>query len=144
MQVPTPGLLVSRSNPEGVGLKSTKGRRSRLVPLAERVLDIVADLSVGKGPTDLLCTTDQATALHPTAVVRTLAWEKTAGGVAGSMTSATPRRACGWRVASIPGRSRPGSVTSRSRRRTATCTSSGRRLIGRVWSASISRGATKG
>lgn len=80
MQVPTPGLLVSRSNPEGVGLKSTKGRRSRLVPLADRVLDIVADLSVGKGPTDLLCTTDQATALHRTAVVRTLDWEKTAGG----------------------------------------------------------------
>ena len=61
-------------------MKSTKGRRSRLVPLADRVLDIVADLSVGKGSTDLLCTTDQATALHRTAVVRTLAWEKTAGG----------------------------------------------------------------
>lgn len=80
MQVPTPGLLVSRSNPEGVGIKSTKGRRSRLVPLADRVLDIVETLSLGKSPTDLLCTTDLGTALHRTAVVRTLDWENTAGG----------------------------------------------------------------
>lgn len=80
MQVPTPGLLISRSNPEGVGIKSTKGRRSRLVPLADRVLGIVETLSLGKSPTDLLCTTDLGTALHRTAVVRTLDWENTAGG----------------------------------------------------------------
>lgn len=80
MQVPTPGLLVSRSNPEGVGIKSTKGRRSRLVPLADRVLDIVADLSKGKAPMDLLCTTDQGATLHRSAISRTLDWERTAGG----------------------------------------------------------------
>lgn len=80
MQVPTPGLLVSRSNPEGVGVKSTKGRRSRLVPLADRVLDIIADLSQGKSPTGLLCTTDQGTPLHRSAVVRSLDWGNTAGG----------------------------------------------------------------
>lgn len=73
-------VLVSRSNPEGVGVKSTKGRRSRLVPLADRALDIVADLSQGKSSVDLLCTTDQGTTLHRSAVVRSLDWENTAGG----------------------------------------------------------------
>ena len=38
LEVPSPGLLVSRSAPEGVDTKSTKGRRSRRVPLADRVL----------------------------------------------------------------------------------------------------------
>lgn len=80
MQVPTPGLVVSRSDPEGVGVKSTKGRRSRLVPLADRVLEIVAELSQDKAPTDLLCTTDSGSSLHRSAVLRTLAWEETAAG----------------------------------------------------------------
>ena len=80
MQVPTPGLLVSRSNPEGVGVKSKKGPRRRLGPLADRVMAIVADLSQGKSPSDLLCTTDQGVTLHRSAVVRTLDWENPAGG----------------------------------------------------------------
>ncbi len=80
MQVPTPGLVVSRSSPEGVGVKSTKGRRSRLVPLANRVLEIVAELSQDKASTDLLCTTDSGSSLHRSAVLRTLAWEETAAG----------------------------------------------------------------
>lgn len=80
MKVPTPGLVICRSNPEGVGLKSTKRRRSRLVPLADRVLDIVAELSKDKAATDLLCTTDTGSPLHRSAVVRTLAWEATAAG----------------------------------------------------------------
>jgi len=80
MQVPTPGLLVSRSSPEGVGVKSTKGRRSRLVPLADRVLDIVAELSAGKKANEPLCTTDQGKILHRSSVVRTLDWETTARG----------------------------------------------------------------
>lgn len=41
LEVPSPGLLLSRSAPEGVGIKSTKGRHSRRVPLANRVLPIV-------------------------------------------------------------------------------------------------------
>ena len=112
--------------------------------LADRVLGIVETLSLGKSPSDLLCTTDQSTTLHRSAVVRSLDWENTAAEVVGSMTSVTPRRACVWRVASTPGRSRRGSVTSQSRPRTATCTSSARRPIGRVWSASIGRGVMTG
>jgi hypothetical protein len=47
-RVPTPGLLTRRAAPEGVGLKSTKGRRSRRVPLADRVLPLVLDMAENK------------------------------------------------------------------------------------------------
>jgi integrase len=56
MEIPTPGLMVRRSAPEGVGTKSTKGRRSRRLPLANRVLQIVHALAEGKQPGDLLLT----------------------------------------------------------------------------------------
>jgi integrase len=48
MEVPTPGLMVRRSTPEGVDTKNTKGRRSRRVPLANRVLPVVRDFAQGK------------------------------------------------------------------------------------------------
>ena len=51
VEVPTPGLLVRRSAPEGVGTKATKGRRSRRVPLANRVLPIAHRLADGKAAT---------------------------------------------------------------------------------------------
>ena len=47
MQVPTAGLLVRRSAPEGVGTKATKGRHSRRVPLASRVLPFISRLALG-------------------------------------------------------------------------------------------------
>ena len=80
MQVPTPGLLVRRSNPEGVGVKSTKGRRSRRVPLADRVLPIVERMADGKAPGDLLLTTEGGAMLHRTATLRALKWETTGAG----------------------------------------------------------------
>lgn len=80
MEVPTPGLLVRRSKPEGVGVKSTKGRRSRRVPLANRVLPIVQRMAEGKTPEDLLLTTESGAMLHRTAVLRSLKWEKTGAG----------------------------------------------------------------
>ncbi|WP_282005516.1 hypothetical protein [Propioniciclava sinopodophylli] len=43
-------------------------------------MNIVANLSQGKSPSDLLCTTDQGATLHRSAVVRTLDWENPAGG----------------------------------------------------------------
>jgi len=80
MEVPTPGLLIRRSDPEGVGVKSTKGRRSRRVPLANRILPIARQMAAGKDPADLLLTTENGAKLHRTAVLRTLKWEQTGGG----------------------------------------------------------------
>jgi len=79
VEVPTPGLLVRRSDPEGVGRKATKGRTSRRVPLANRVLPIVRDLANGKAADDLLLTTAQGAQLHRSAVLRTLHWTTTGG-----------------------------------------------------------------
>jgi integrase len=80
MQVPTPGLLIRRAAPEGVGLKSTKGRRSRRVPLANRVLPLVLAMATDKEPGDLLFTTDGGAQLHRTAVLRAVNWRKTSHG----------------------------------------------------------------
>ena len=80
MEVPTPGLMVHRSAPEGVGTKSTKGRRSRRVPLADRVLPIIQRLSEDKEPGDLLLTTSRGATLHRSAVLRSVKWVTTGQG----------------------------------------------------------------
>ena len=79
MEVSTPGLLVRRSAPEGVGTKSTKGRRSRRV-LANRILPTVRGLAEGKEPSDLLLTTSLGATLHRSAVRRSLRWSTTGQG----------------------------------------------------------------
>lgn len=78
--VPTPGLLVRRSQTEGGAVKATKGRRGRRVPVADRILPIVQRMAEGKQPTDLLITTGGGAQLHRTAVLRTVKWDQTAGG----------------------------------------------------------------
>lgn len=80
IEVPTPGLMVRRSDPEGVGVKSTKGRRSRRVPLANKVLSIVRAWAEGKEADDLLITTSRGAQLHRSAVLRSVKWEKTSQG----------------------------------------------------------------
>ncbi len=70
MEIPTPGLMVRRSAPEGVGTKSTKGRRSRRVPLANRVLPIVhvarGGKAAGRPPADHLAGRHVASIVRPT------------------------------------------------------------------------------
>lgn len=80
MEVPTPGLLVRRSAPEGVGTKSTKGRRSRRVPVADRVLPIIRQLAESKQPGDLLLTSSRGARLHRTASLRSVNWSSTGQG----------------------------------------------------------------
>lgn len=80
VEVPTPGLLVRRSAPEGVGTKATKGRRSRRVPVANRVLPLVEEMSRDKSLGDLLLTTAGGARLHRSAVLRTLDWPVTGRG----------------------------------------------------------------
>jgi integrase len=80
VEVPTPGLIVRRNQPEGIERKRPKGRRSRRVPLANRVLPIVRDLAQGKAAHELLFTTTRGAMLHRSAVLRTLDWEQTSQG----------------------------------------------------------------
>lgn len=80
VEVPTPGLMVRRSQPEGSPVKSTKGRSMRRVPLADRVLPIVRALAEGKAAPDLLFTTAGNAQLWRTATVRVLDWGKTGQG----------------------------------------------------------------
>jgi integrase len=80
MRVPTPGLVVRRAAPEGVGVKSTTGRRSRPVPLANRVLPLVLAMTEGKEPGDLLFTTQRGAQLHRTSVLRAVDWRTTGQG----------------------------------------------------------------
>lgn len=75
MRVPSPRLQVRRSAPEGVGTKATKGRRSRRVPVADRVLPIIERMAAGKGANDLLLTTSRGARLHRSAVLRAVKWE---------------------------------------------------------------------
>jgi integrase len=77
---PTPGLVIRRSQPEGVETKATKGRRSRRVPVANRVLPIVHRMREGKEPRDFLFTTAGGAQLHRTAVLRTVGWSRTGDG----------------------------------------------------------------
>ncbi|MFC8798004.1 tyrosine-type recombinase/integrase [Promicromonospora sp. NPDC057138] len=77
MEVPTPGLMVRRNQPEGVPVKATKGRRLRRVPLANRVLPIVRELAKDKAPHDLLFTASTGAQLWRSNTLRTLGWEKT-------------------------------------------------------------------
>lgn len=80
MEIPTPGILVRRSAPEGVGTKATKGRKTRRTPLADRILPIIHDLAADKRPDDLLLTTSRGARLHRAAVLRAVNWHETAGG----------------------------------------------------------------
>lgn len=64
MEVPTPGLLISRSVPEGVGTKAPKGNRSRRVPIANRILPFVRQFADGKERDELLLRTLQGARLH--------------------------------------------------------------------------------
>jgi integrase len=63
-----------------VATKATKGRRSRRVPVANRVLPIVRRMQVGKKSGDYLFTTAGGAQLHRTAVLRTVRWATTGQG----------------------------------------------------------------
>lgn len=80
MEVPTPGLMVRRNQPEGVKVKATKGRSMRRVPLADRVLPIVREFAHGKGPDDLLFTTAGGSQVWRSTSLRWLDWAKTGRG----------------------------------------------------------------
>ena len=80
VQVPMPVILVSRAAPEGVEAKLTKSGKSRRVPVADRVLPLVRACAEGKGPEDLLFTTQSGHRLHASVVKRSVAWSTVAPG----------------------------------------------------------------
>lgn len=80
VEVPMPLLVVERAAPERVEVKQTKGRRTRRVPVADRVLPLVRTFAAGKQPNDLLFTTRGGAQLHAAAVKRTMHWSETGRG----------------------------------------------------------------
>jgi integrase len=75
-----PLLVVQRAAPEGIEVKVTKGGRARRVPLADRVLPLVRDLTRDRDGDELLFVTDSGHRLHASALKRTVAWSTISGG----------------------------------------------------------------
>ncbi|MGL5823843.1 MAG: tyrosine-type recombinase/integrase [Nocardioides sp.] len=74
VQVPMPALMVRRAAPEGIEVKTTKSGKSRLVPVADRVLSIVEALARGRGADELLFVTTRGARLHASSVKRAVDW----------------------------------------------------------------------
>nr|WP_235497334.1 site-specific integrase [Aeromicrobium sp. Leaf272] len=73
-EIPTPVLVVRRSQTEGRPVKVPKSGRARRVPIADRVLPLLRSMAADKGPGDLLITTPRGAQLHVTAFKRATDW----------------------------------------------------------------------
>ncbi|MFC6715065.1 tyrosine-type recombinase/integrase [Branchiibius cervicis] len=80
IRVPMRMLIVERAAPEGVEVKTTKSRRVRRVPIANRVTPLLDAMTEGKRLDDLLVTTSGGSQLHASAFKRTSHWAKVANG----------------------------------------------------------------
>lgn len=80
VESPTPAVFVRRSHSEGYAEKTTKGRRSRRVPVADRVLPLVQAMAQGKAPHELLFTTPSGGQLHQGTFKRAARWSVTGRG----------------------------------------------------------------
>jgi integrase len=67
VEVPMPMLIVQRAEPEGLAARVTKSGKTRRVPVADRVLQIVRELREGGEPDALLCVAETGHQLHATA-----------------------------------------------------------------------------
>lgn len=74
VEVPLPVLVVQVAEPEGVAVKVTKSRKSRRVPVADRVLPMVRRMATDREPDSPLFRTYTGHQLHATAFKRTLDW----------------------------------------------------------------------
>jgi len=75
VEVPVFGLRVERARPEGHEVKVTKTGRGRLIPLPSHVASIVHRMAEGKGPDDLLVTTDRGGTLHANRFRASSGWD---------------------------------------------------------------------
>ena len=92
-----PIVVVSRAEPEGVEIKSTKSGRTRRVPIADRVLPLVRAMAVEIGTQTFVARDRSGHRLHATAFKRTLAWTTIAEGRRIHDLRHTGA-ACGWRA----------------------------------------------
>jgi integrase len=134
VEVPIPAIYVRRAAPEGGEAKRTKSGKSRMVPLADRILPVVRDMMTGRTSRDLLFVTATGHRLHVSAVRRAVDWALMPMAVAFT-TSDTQLPACGCPRGSQRPPFRPGCATPRSRRPTSTCTTSGRSQTGPDWTS---------
>lgn len=79
-EVPVPRLVIRRAQPEGIGTKRPKSGRTRHVPLVDAVLPLVKSMAEGKGPNDLLVTTENGARLYATAFKNSTRWAETGRG----------------------------------------------------------------
>ncbi|RCS91346.1 Site-specific recombinase XerD [Brevibacterium sandarakinum] len=77
-RVPVPVLVVRRAAPEGVAVKTTKGRRARTVPVADRVLRLVEACADGKAGDDPLFTSSTGARLHASGFKKAAHWKQSA------------------------------------------------------------------
>lgn len=80
VEVPVFGLRVERSRPEGYAVKVTKSGRARFVPAPSHVAELVRALAAGKGPDDLLVTTERGGSLHANRFRASSGWDEFSDG----------------------------------------------------------------
>lgn len=80
VEAPLPAIYVRRAAPEGGEAKRTKSGKTRLVPLADRILPIVRELMAGRTQADLLFATVSGHKLHASAVKRAVDWHLICNG----------------------------------------------------------------
>jgi len=80
VEVPVFGLRVERARPEGHAVKVTKSGRGRFVPAPSHVAGIVRALAEGKGPDDLLVTTERGGSLHANRFRASSGWDEFSEG----------------------------------------------------------------
>lgn len=79
-RAPVPVLVVRRAAPEGVAVKTTKGRRVRTVPVANRVLRLVEACAEGKAGDDPLFTSSTGARLHASGFKKIARWKQNGKG----------------------------------------------------------------
>lgn len=86
VEIPYPALLVRRSLPQSgrtgaiIERSTTKGGRSRLVPLSDLVLPVVCEWAAGKDGSDVLFASPQGSYLQSNNWRRFVRWNKTCQG----------------------------------------------------------------
>ena len=104
------------------------------MPVANRVLALVEDCAVGKGPDDLLFTTRTGHQLHASAVKRTVHWSSVAAGR--RIHDLRHTAACLWLAKGVdPVTVQAGSGTPPSLQPTSTSTTSAPQQTGPDWTA---------
>jgi integrase len=80
VEVPSPALMVRRSQTEGKSVKVPKSGKVRRVPVPLWLVPVVHRMAENKAPDDLLVTTARGSQLHRTAFCRATNWTEVSQG----------------------------------------------------------------